>query len=315
MKRKFNFDLYRLNIVDIEDLFIETDALRIRGDEDLFIILEKSCVPEFDEEQETRNARYKWSLRYFENYSNILLERNILSVVLARSILEKDGLIVTDEGISTGSSMSSPPLASTMILFFDMQRHLVAVEHSGELSQVAWKDFIEKILANVALSLNKASKINLEPVPEKHKILSLFRSFDRLTRIKATLRIPNPELSRYTQHLFDDLKKSDIREYSQDMKNPNGLSKSEGARPFATAALAQQGYKDGDVQMEGFRNDGFEKVISSSAATRGSINSLKDFVRGLKANAKAKETHTVLSEIAKEIDKIHPIELEASDET
>jgi hypothetical protein len=210
--------------------------------------------------------------------------------------------------------MSNPPLASTMILFFDMQRHLVAVEHSGELSQVAWKDFVEKIIANVALSLDKASEIKLEPVPEKHKILSLFKSFDRLTRIKATLRIPNPELSRYTQHLFDDLKQSDIREYSQDMKNPNGLSKSESARPFATAALAQQGYKDGDVQMEGHRDDSFEKVISSSTATRGSIDSLKDFVRGLKANAKAKETHTVLSEITKEIDRIHPIEINASDE-
>jgi hypothetical protein len=303
LKRKFNFDLYRLNIVDIEDLFIETDVLRVRGNADLLKIIGNACASDFDEEQETRNTLYKWSLRYFENYINILPERNIISVVLARSVLEKDGLIVTDDGISSGSSMSTPPLASTMILFFDMQRHLVAVEHSGDLSQVAWKDFLEKILSNVALSLDKESIIKLEPVPEKHKILALFRSFDRLTRIKVTLRIPNPELTRYTQHLFDDLRQSDIREYSQDMKNPNGLSKSEISRPFASAALAQQGYKDGDVHMEGFRNDNYEKVISSSTATRGSINSLKDFVRGLKANAKTKE-----------IDRIHPIELEADNE-
>lgn len=93
------------------------------------------------------------------------------------------------------------------------------------------------------------------------------------------------------------------------MKNPNGLSKSEDARPFATAVLAQQGYKSGDVLIEGYRDDGFEKVVSGSTASRGSINSLKDFVRGLNANAKAKETQKVLGEIAREIDRIHPPEM------
>ncbi len=142
----------------------------------------------------------------------------------------------------------------------------------------------------------------------------MFKSFDKITRIKATLRIPNPELTRYTKSLFDDLKASDVREYTQDMKNPNGLSKSEDTRPFATAVLAQQGYKSGDVHMEGFRNDMFEKVTSGSNASRGTINSLRDFVRGLTANARAKETHTVLHEIAKEIDRIHPREPKTDNE-
>lgn len=314
MGRKFNFDLFRLNIVDIEDLFIPGADHRLRGDEAIDKVIEISCQSDFDKEQKTRNARYKWSLRDYNNYLETLEDRCFISVVLARSVLEKDGLIVTDEGISSGSSASHPPLASTMLIFFDMKRHLVAVEHSGDLNQVAWKDFLEKILEEVALSLGNSSRIELEPVPEKHEIVSLFNSFDRVTRIKATLRIPNPELTRYTESLFEDLKNSDVREYTQDMKNPHGLSKSENARPFATAALAQQGYKKGDVQIEGYRNEEFEKVTSGSTASKGAINSLKDFVRGLSANAKAKETKSVLQEIVKEIDRIHPKEVMLEDE-
>jgi hypothetical protein len=312
--RKFSFDLFRLNIVDVDDLFLPGLDHRLRGSDSLNEVFRKSCDSDFDKEQDTSSAKYKWSLRYYNNYSGSFEERWFLSVVLARSVLEKDGLIVTDDGISSGSSASYPPLASTMVIFLDMKRHLVAVEHSGELSQVAWKDFLEQILGDVALSLGKSSAINLEPVPEKHEIISLFKSFDRITRIKATLRIPNPELTRYTESLFEDLKNSDVREYTQDMKNPNGLSKSEEARPFATAVLAQQGYKKGDVQLEGYRNEGFEKVTSGSVASRGAIKSLKDFVRGLGANAKAKETRTVLQEIAKEIDRVHPKEVLVEDD-
>lgn len=311
MGKTFNFDLYRLNIVDIQDLFVPSDAHRLRKDDEIIDVLRLSNSPKFDLEQETKSAIYKWSIRDFCEYPPINGLRRIVSLVLARSVLEKEGLIVTDSGITQGSSAATPPLAHTVILFFDMFRHLVAVEHSGILSQTAWKDFIEKILAKAAQAYDRASFLKFEPVPEKHEIISLFRSFEQLTRIKATLRIPNPELSRYTKALFDDLQSSQVREYEQDMKNPNGLSKQENARPYATAALAQQGYKEGDVQMEGIRGGEFEKVISGSMATRGSIASLKDFVRGLHANAKAKEAQKVLTEVAKEIDRIHPPEIES----
>ena len=311
MGKTFSFDLYRLNIVDIQDLFVPSDAHRLRTDDEIIDVFRLSSSPKFDLEQETKTAIYKWSIRDFCGYPPINGLRQIVSLVLARSVLEKEGLIVTDSGITQGSSAATPPLAHTVILFFDMFRHLVAVEHSGILSQTAWKDFIEKILGKAAQAYDRASFLKFEPVPEKHEIISLFRSFEQLTRIKATLRIPNPELSRYTKALFDDLKSSQVREYEQDMKNPNGLSKQENARPYATAALAQQGYKEGDVQLEGIRGGEFEKVVSGSMATRGSIASLKDFVRGLHANAKAKEAQKVLTEVAKEIDRIHPPEIES----
>lgn len=313
MSKKFNFDLYRLNIVDETDLFTPSEAKRLRQDDDIANVIDNANAPIYDCEQKTRTAVYKWSLREFVQYPKINKSRKFISTILARSVLEKEGLIVTDDGFVQGSSERTPPLASAMIIFFDMARHLVAVEHSGELSQTAWLDFVTKILRASCQDLHIGSYIELEPIPESHKITSLFESFEQITRLKATLRIPNPELTRYTQSLFDDLKDSGVRVYTQDMKNPNGLSKQKNARPYATVAISQQGYKEGEVLIEGFRKGEFEKIISGSDASRGSISVLKDFVRGLQANSKTKETKNVLVEIAKEIDRIHPIT--ADDET
>jgi hypothetical protein len=91
------------------------------------------------------------------------------------------------------------------------------------------------------------------------------------------------------------------------MKNPNGLSKKQEALPFASAVLAEQGYKKGDVQFEGLRNGAFEQATSGSSAARGNVRGLRDYVRGMHANAKAKETQRALAAIAAEIDRLHPI--------
>ena len=307
MAKYFNFDLYRLNIVDLEDLFLKaTGKDRIRSDEAIVGTIENACSPEFDQRQETRRSEFLWSLRQFSDYRG-LAGRSLVSVVLARSVIKRDGLIVTDEGISTGTSSSTPPLAAAMVIIFDLKRHLVAVEHSGELIQTAWKDFLEKILVDSALASSLTSSVELEPVPEKHGIIGLFRSYERITRLKVTLRIPNPELSRYTRALYEDLTDSGVREYTQDMKNPNGLSKSEEARPFASASLAEQGYKKGDVEFHGLRDGEYEIMRSGSDAARGKVPVLRDFVRGLQANATTQEGQRALDAIIQEIDKLHPI--------
>ncbi|MFH7611859.1 hypothetical protein RA272_31135, partial [Pseudomonas syringae pv. tagetis] len=61
-----------------------------------------------------------------------------------------------------------------MSIFFDLSRHLVAVEHTGDLAPTAWKDFIEKILQRAAISIGKSTGVSLEPVPEENGILGLF---------------------------------------------------------------------------------------------------------------------------------------------
>lgn len=305
MARRFSFDLFRLNFEDKADLFALKDVSRLRSDEDLRTLLQLATEPEQDQIQKTRSAVFKWSLREYLDL-NALNGRPLLHVILARSVLERDGVIVTDNGMSLGTSSLHPPLASAAVCFFDLSRHLVAVEHTSDLSQTAWRDFLQQILATAAYRMERGSTVELEPIPEKNGIVGLFLSFQRVTRMKVTLRIPNPELNRYTRALYDDLSKSEVREFTQDMKNPNGMSKAEDARPFASAVLAEQGYKKGEIQIEGIRNDSFEQATSGSTAARGNVRGLRDFVRGMHVNAKTKEAQKVLSAIAAEIDRIHP---------
>jgi len=306
VSRQFSFDLFRLNIEDIDDLLSVGNVRRLRGDDAIREVLEAATAPDRDQMQLTRTALFKWSLRNYLNLKELCDGREVVHLVLARSLLEKHGEIVTDEGLDYGTSSAMPPLASTAVCLFDLSRHLVAIEHTGELSQTAWKDFIEKILAAAASHMELWSTIQLEPVPEQNGILGLFKSFDRVTRMKVTLRIPNPELNRYTQELYKDLSNSGVREITQDMKNPNGMSKAEDARPYASAVLAEQGYKKGEVYFEGVREDKFEQASSGSTAARGRVKGLRDFVRGLKANAKTKEASRALNAIVEEIDRLHP---------
>jgi hypothetical protein len=307
LPKRFSFDLYRLNIEDSSDLFIEKNPKRLRSDFDIKKLLELSCDSQHDQTQKTRSAVFKWSIRSYKDLSEATENRDLIHIVLARSILEKDGMSVTDDGLTTSTSISYPPLASTIVCLFDLSRHLVAVEHTGDLSNTSWHDFLHKILASSAQSLKWWSTIELEEVPAQNKIVDLFLSFQRVTRMKITLRIPNPELNRYTKSVYEDLKNSGIREITQDMKSPNGLSQSPEARPFASAVLAEQGYKKGEVTIEGLRNDTFEVAQSGNDAARGVVKGLRDFVRGMNVNLKTKEAKTAIAAICAEIDRIHPL--------
>lgn len=307
MSRKFSFDLFRLNIEDLPDLFSTHGPDRMRSDDAIERVLRNATAHKYDQIQETARAVYKWSLRDFHRMQTEFVGRELLHVLLARSVLEREGSIVTDEGISTGISSLSPPLASTAACFFDLARHLVAVEHTGELAQTAWKDHFEKILEDAAINTGFHSKISLEPVTEQSEIVRIFRSFDVVTRMRVTLRIPNPELNRYTKQLYEELKRSGIREILQDMRNPNGLSQDEDALPHASAVLAEQGYKRDEVTFEGLRNGTPEQVRSGMSAARGSIPQLRDFVRGMHANSRTKEAEKALNAIVREIDKLHPV--------
>lgn len=308
MIKGFSFNLYRINIVDYDSLFLDNSFQPIRSDDDLINLIKRACNPAFDIEQKTRKSIFAWSLREFKEYAPTSGGRKLVSAILSRSIISKSSLIVTDDGIVSGTSASTPPPANTAIIFFDLERHLAAVEHNGELFQTSWRDFFEKIISRSAIGAESSSSISLEPVPEKNGIIGTFRSFEILTRFKITLRIPNPELNRYTKSLYEDLRESDIREYTQDMKNPRGISKNEASRPFASAAIAEQGYKDGEAHFEGIRDGKFEKVSSGAEAAQGNINSIRDFVRGIQSTSKTKEAQRALSEIMKEIDRIHPRE-------
>jgi hypothetical protein len=186
-----------------------------------------------------------------------------------------------------------------------MQRHLVVVEFNSLLMHTQlWRSSLHSILDASARSLELQSSLRLEPVPREEEISKVFRSFQRLTRLRVKLRIPNPELDRRTERLRKELEAGNIREYSQDMKNPRGLSQSEQNLPAATVEMAQAGYKDGDVVMSGYRDGRFTTVRTGNRAARGRIDGLRDFIRGIASNAKAKETRAAVQSILDEVDRI-----------
>lgn len=305
-KNSFEFNLYRINIIDQPSLFLFESKNFISSDENIIEILKDATNSKYDIDKETKKIHYKWGFRKFQQFKNEVIG-DVIVLVLARSIVEKHGEIVTDKDITKGFSTSSPPLADTMSLFFFLSRHLVAVERNSVLmASKTWQNISKLILTRSAQNLKYNSIIALEPVPQDQELIKLFKSFSKLTRIKVNLRLPNPELSRYTRNLYDDLLASGIREYLQDMKNPRGLSQDEDARPFASVAMAQAGYKEGCVTFEGLKNGNFQKEITGAESARGKISELKDFVRGLSVGLRSKEAGIIVRAIFEEIERIAP---------
>src|ERR1035441_3107356 len=133
-KRPFEFELYRLHALDKSNLF-NFDDEPIRSDEDIARVVERSTASEFDLDRNSGRTMYRWGLRDFNRkIASGVGPRPLIGVVLARSLVTQVGPTVTDSGIQDGTiSTSSPPLAVTLYLLFDMARHLVAVEFNSAL--------------------------------------------------------------------------------------------------------------------------------------------------------------------------------------
>jgi hypothetical protein len=305
--RALLFEVYRLNIVDDDDLSFEFMGQKIRTDSEVARVLEQVTKNDFDLIQESGRATYSWAAREFVNIDSLEADgQNIVySLSLGRSTLQQRGQTVTDQSIEEALTTFYPPSAEIIHLLFYMKRHLVVVEYNSSLMQTqAWRNSIHSMLARAARSLDFLSEIRLEPIPRDEEILNAFRSFDRLTRLRVRLRIPNPEMDRRTERLRQDMLRGEIREYTQDMKNPAGLSKLEDGLPFATAAMAQAGYKDGEVIMTGIRNARRLTVRTGKIAVRGKLDGLKDYIRGIGVTARTAEGRRVVRSILEEVDRL-----------
>jgi hypothetical protein len=304
--RPLLFELFRLNVVDDSAVFPFMGRI-ISSDEDILGVLENGTDSRFDLLTESPRGTFKWSLRQFTRYETDLERGSIelYGVTLARSLLTQRGQTVTESAIEDALSQLSPPSAATVQLLLYMERHLAIVEYNSDvMSSQLWRSTLHKILDDAASSREFRSSIRLEPIPAEEQVLGAFRSFQVLTRLRVKLRIPNPELDRRTERLRREMMSGQIREYTQDMKNSRGLSQDEHELPFASAVMAQAGYKEGDVIMSGIRDGESKTIRTGSRAVRGRIDGLKDFVRGMATNAKAKETKNVLASIIKEVDRL-----------
>lgn len=301
----FNFDLYRLTIRDAEQLLAFMGE-QIRTDDQILHVIKSACGGEMDYKHETPKANYVWGLRDFtELPSDEYPNKRAFAVKLAKATLAKDGAIFTQDSVKQGTSVAQPPPADVVTLVFQMSRHLVAVEFKSSVtSGKGWLVALHNILIKSAERLNYTSSIELQNKPKKSEILKTFKSFQRLTRIRVRLLLPNPELSHLTQGLFDDLEAGGIREYIADMRNPGGLSQREQTLPHAAAAMAEDGYKKGEVLMEGIRQGRKETVKTGTRPARGKVDGIKEFIRGQAAIARTKEGKIITDSILKEIDRI-----------
>lgn len=309
MSRDFEFEVFRLNIVDRD--ILESMGAVVRSNDQIVSVLRSMTNSDYDVDVDTGKAVYLWSLREFQDFPGTQSDNSgrILQLVLSRSVVEQAGQTVTDSGIEDAVTQLTPPPANSMLILVYLDRHIVAVERNALLlSSEKWRHVFREVSLKAAQSMELRSELALEPIPEREELLALFRSFNKLIRLKLKVRLPNPELSRHTKRLYDELCNGGIREYTQDMRNPNGLNTSDGALPHSSVALAEAGYKDGEVTLVGIKGGHKETVVTGTQAARGKLDGLRDYMRGLKDNAKAKETRMVLDSLMKEVDRIAPME-------
>ncbi len=252
--RPFEFDLFRLVIVE-PDVFAFIGE-PVHSDAGILQIVREGCSARHDVSTFGAKNQWKWSLRDFDEGQADGFDNRpgIATTRYARSLVEQTAPIVTDDTIVEGTSHAEPAAAMPLRVVFYMHRHLVAVEHnSAVMSTRAWLDALHQVFDLASAVLNVRSLLRLEPVPEANQVLEAFFSFQRLTHLRATLLLPNPEISRYAKGLYDQMKSGGVREYLNDLKSNAGLSQSEGQLPHAVASLAQDGYKKGEVVMAGVK--------------------------------------------------------------
>ena len=304
-KDVFNFMAYRLNKCSDETIWSYHGERDLITDDDVREFLMFACQEEFDNDHETAHNLYKWSLR---QGSAIVDENNsiILSAfILGRSILEKDALIVDEKGFHEGRSISSPAPADTMTLLYYWPRHIVLIENRSQMvTGETWLSHYNELISAVAVKYKYSKTPQLENILPSDSLLALFLSFKKVTRVKVHLKLPNPDMSRLTKDLKKRLEDDSIQEIKQDMYNSNGLSKREGGLPLSSIAMAEQGYKKGTVLIEGQSDNGYEKIETGKDTAKGSIVGFKTFLRGLRVNAKTKESNGILDAIEKELSRV-----------
>jgi hypothetical protein len=68
--------------------------------------------------------------------------------------------------------------------------------------------------------------------------------------------------------------------------------------------MAEDGYKKGEVLMEGIREGRRETVKTGTRPARGKVEGIKDFVRGQATTARTQEGRIITDAILKEIDRV-----------
>jgi len=294
-KDTYNFFLYRLNKEIRSDLFSGHARQRKSDDEWLEEYLKTLCQAKHDYTKETRKSIYKWALRNYRRLGD-----GISSVVLARSTLQKTSTTVTEDALAVGDSISTPPPADTIILLIYWSRHIVVVENrSGMTTGETWLRYFHEPVPIAP---------RFEPIPVKGTILDHLKTLDRVFRFRVRLKLPNPELNRWAEKIYNEMVEERIQEYLQEFNSQEGLKVNEESKAYSSAALAELGYKEGGVQIDGEKDGKPIHIVEGKTAIRGKIDQLHALIRGLETNASGKMLPHALDQIKQEIDRLFPHE-------
>ncbi len=304
---EFEFELYRINIVH-DSTGLDMGFQHFKDDIEIANAVESATAPDLYEKDPTGSAYYQWRL-----VEPLLIKAEdseglgmIICFKLVRETFRKSGAAVTPEGqLREVDTEMTPPLATVSQVVCFMNRHLAVVEHCSDLmGSRKWKKHMEDILAKGASRLSFNSKIHFEAKPKKIDVMEAFDSFDRLTRLKVILLLPNPDLPRFGEELYERMKAGGVRRYVQEMSNPDGLVRQKGELPYAAIALAEAGYKDGEVELTGEVNGQITTKKTGGVPDRGRLDLLKSFIRGLKKGSDSKEALKALRAIQAEINRL-----------
>jgi hypothetical protein len=303
-KDTFKFFLYRLNKELRSDLFCGFDRPKKTDNDWLEEYLKNICSDEFDFSKKTKKSVYTWAVR---NYMR--LSEEFSSLVLARSTVQRSSTIVTSNSLSSGESVSSPPPADTIILLIYWPRHIVVVENrSGMTTGETWLRNFHKIIENAKIKVPVPIAPRLEPIPLKGTILHHLKELDRVFRLRIRLTLPNPELNRWAQRIYDEMIEEKLDTYLQEFISSEGIRVDEGSKAHSSASLAELGYREGGVQIDGQKNGKPVQIDEGKIAIRGKIDQLRSLVRGLETNAGGKQLPNALNQIQNEIDRLFPDE-------
>ena len=280
------FLLYRLNFVDRHDLFSQR---RVSENSDFLRIVEEAVKQESDIATQGRRSGYKWALRE-PNFGNLEEEgRAFVLLMFSREVTSTHGPIITPRGIAVGTSTLSPPSATLIRVLFDLGRHICAVEDVPSVVEVhsGWKSKLETILSSSAWRIGYGSIVSLDPIIPTEIVLDRLKSFSRVTRLRVTLRLPNPDLGPAYRRLFDEMQKGSVRELYQDMRSERGLAFEPETLPSASLEMAMKGYRKGKIRVDGYADGERSDFTVTDDVARIEIEDLREFVEGYAAGERS----------------------------
>lgn len=252
-----------------------------------------------------KKSGFRWALRQFHRVADEELNRQIAFLTLARSEVYRRGPVVTSEGIEDAVSEPRPPLAHMALIMVDFDRHIFAVEYSALLmSSEEWHKQLERRLDRAARKIGYTTRLRLEPVPPREQFEAQFKQFERVTRLRLTLRIPNPDITPTFERLFREMKEGGVREFSEDMRNVEGLNVSGNTLPRASLDMALSGYKKGTVRVTGLINGDFRTLEVGEEISRAEVDGVRDYIEGMAAGSNSPEVRKAMRAIIRKIDEV-----------